>query len=74
MLVLDVTDPYNPAEVARFFDNSPEFIESNGGNSHDFWDVSEILGEPWIYGATAAGGLRVFLEQGSGSGQAQPSK
>jgi len=28
MLVLDVTDPYNPVEVARFFDNSPEFIES----------------------------------------------
>jgi len=39
-----------------------------GGNPHDFWDVWEILGEPWIYGATAAGGLRIFLEQVSGSG------
>jgi hypothetical protein len=30
MLVLDVTDPYN-REPARYFDNSPEFLESNGG-------------------------------------------
>jgi hypothetical protein len=45
-----------------------------GGNPHDLWDVWEILGEPWIYGATAAGGLRIFLEQVSGSGSAQPRK
>ena len=68
MLVVDVTDPYNPVEVARFFDNSPEFIESNGGNPHDFWGVWKIPGEPWIYGSDRNGGLRVFLEQGSGSG------
>jgi hypothetical protein len=68
MLVVDVTDPYNPVEVARFFDNSPEFVESNGGNPHDFWGVWKIPGEPWIYGSDRNGGLRVFLEQGSGSG------
>jgi hypothetical protein len=68
MLVVDVTDPYNPVEVARFFDNSPEFIESNGGNPHDFWGVWKIPGEPWIYGSDRNGGLRIFLEQGSGSG------
>jgi len=37
MLVLDVTDPYDPKEIARYFDNSPEFLESNGGQPHDFW-------------------------------------
>jgi len=68
MLVLDVTDPANPVEVARYFDNSPAFIESNGGNPHDFWGVWKIPGEPWIYGADRNGGLKVFLEQGRGSG------
>jgi len=68
MLVLDVTDPANPEEVARYFDNSPEFIESNGGNPHDFWGVWKIPGEPWIYGSDRNGGLRIFVEQGSGSG------
>lgn len=30
MLVLDVTDPYNPVEIARYFDDSTAFRESNG--------------------------------------------
>ena len=29
--IADVTDPYNPKEIARYFDNSPEFLESNDG-------------------------------------------
>jgi hypothetical protein len=69
MLVLDVTDPFNPVEVARFFDNSPEFIETNGGNPHDFWGVHKIPNEPWIYGSDRNGGLKVFKEQGSGPGK-----
>lgn len=68
MLVLDVTDPYNPVEVARYFDNSPEFLASNGGNPHDFWGVYKIPDEPWVYGSDRNGGLRIFKEQGSGSG------
>jgi len=39
MLILDVTDPYNPVEVARYFDNSSEFLASNGGNPHEFWGI-----------------------------------
>jgi hypothetical protein len=69
MLVLDVTDPYNPEEVARFFDNSPEFIEANGGNPHDFWGVYKIPDEPWIFGSDRNGGLYTFIEQGAGSGR-----
>jgi hypothetical protein len=68
MLVLDVTDPYNPVEVARFFDNTEEFLASNGGNPHDFWGVYKEPNSPWIYGSDRNGGLYIFKEQGSGSG------
>jgi hypothetical protein len=68
MLVLDVTDPYNPVEVARYFDNSESFLASNGGNPHDFWGVYKQPNSPWIYGSDRNGGLYIFKEQGSGSG------
>jgi hypothetical protein len=68
MLVLDVTDPYNPVEVARYFDNSEEFLASNDGRPHDFWGVYKEPNSPWIYGSDRNGGLFVFREQGSGSG------
>lgn len=68
MLVLDVTDPYNPVEVARYFDSSEEFLESNGGNPHDFWGVYKETNSPWIYGSDRNGGLYIFRQQGAGSG------
>lgn len=67
MVVLDVTDPYNPVEVARYFDNSEAFLASNGGNPHSFWGVYKELNSPWIYGSDRNGGLYIFKEQGSGS-------
>jgi hypothetical protein len=73
MIVLDVTDPSDPVEVGRFFDNSPEFIERNGGNPHDFWGVYKIPRQPWIYGSDRNGGLYVFKELGSGS-ERRPSQ
>jgi hypothetical protein len=69
MLILDVTDPYNPVEIARYFDNSPEFLAGNGDNPHDFWGVYKTAGRPWIYGSDRNGGLNVFKELGSGSGK-----
>jgi hypothetical protein len=60
MLVLDVTDPYNPKEVARFFDDSPEFLAANGGNPHDFWGVYKIRRKPTVYGSDRNGGLYLF--------------
>jgi hypothetical protein len=67
MLVLDVTDPYNPVEIARFFDNSPEFLAANGGQPHDFWGVDKIAGEPWVYGSDRNGGLYIFKLLGKGT-------
>ena len=69
MLILDVTDPYNPVEIARYFDNSPEFLAWNGNRPHDFWGVYKTAGHPWIYGSDRNGGLNVFKELGSGSGK-----
>jgi hypothetical protein len=69
MLVLDVTDPSNPKEVARYFDNSPAFLASNGGEPHDFWGVWKVPDEPWVYGSDRNGGLYIFKEQGPGSGK-----
>jgi len=69
MLILDVTDPYNPREIARYFDNSAEFLASNGGQPHNFWGVDKEPNSPWVYGSDRNGGLYVFKEQGSGSGK-----
>ena len=66
MLVLDVTNPYEPKEIARYFDNSPAFLESNGGLPHDFWGVAKEARRPWIYGSDRNGGLYVFKAQVSG--------
>ena len=67
MLIIDVTDPYNPVEVARYLDNSASNV--NGGLANDFWGVYKIPGEPWIYGADRNGGLYIFKPKGSGSGK-----
>ena len=56
MLVLDVTDPYNPVEVARYT-----------ASGEDFWGVYKETNSPWIYGSDRNGGLSVFKEYGAGS-------
>ncbi len=63
MLVLDVSDPYNPVEVGRFLDAS-----TNGGLANDFWGVYKVPNDPYFYGSDRNGGLYTFKEQGSGSG------
>lgn len=64
MLVLDISDPYNPVETARFLDAS-----SNDGDPNDFWGVYKEPNEPWIYGSDRNGGLYILKEQGAGSGK-----
>ena len=54
--------------LARFFDNSEEFIAANGGNPHDFWGVYKERERPFVDGADRNGGLYVFKLQGTGSG------
>ena len=62
MLVLDVTDPYHPVELARFTGTNEV------GDPTDFWGVYKIPNEPYIYGADRNGGLWIFQEKGAGSG------
>jgi hypothetical protein len=64
MLVLDVTDPYNPIEVARYLDTTGP----NDGLANDFWGVFKEENSPYLYGSDRNGGLYVFKEKGSGSG------
>ncbi len=64
MLVLDVTDPYNPVEVARYLDTTGP----NDGLANDFWGVFlEDARSPWVYGADRNGGLYIFKLKGQGT-------
>lgn len=67
MLVLDVTDPYAPVEIARFFDDTAGFREANGGAPHDYWGVYKVPGSPFVYGSDRNGGLDVFKLLGKGT-------
>jgi hypothetical protein len=64
MLVLDVTDPYNPVEVSRYLDRTGP----NDGLANDFWGVYKEHESPFIYGSDRNGGLYVFKQKGSGTG------
>jgi hypothetical protein len=66
MLVLDVTDPYNPVEVARYLDTTGP----NAGLANDFWGVYKEPNNPFVYGSDRNGGLYVFKLKGAGSGKA----
>jgi hypothetical protein len=57
MMVLDISDPYNPVEVGRYT-----------ASDEDYWGVYKETNSPWIYGSDRNGGLRVFKEYGAGSG------
>ena len=67
MVVVDVTDPYAPVEVARFFDDTAAFRDANGGAPHDYWGVYKVPGSPFVYGSDRNGGLDVFKLVGKGT-------
>lgn len=56
MLILDISDPYNPVETARYT-----------ADDENYWGVYKETNSPWIYGSDRNGGLTVFKELGSGS-------
>jgi hypothetical protein len=66
VLVIDVSDPYNPVEVGRYHESGPDFEAENGG-IQDVWGIYKIENSPWIYGSDRNGGLYVLKEFGSGS-------
>jgi hypothetical protein len=72
VLVVDISDPYNPVEVARWHQAGPQWEENNGG-IQDVWGVFKERGRPWIYASDRNGGLYILKELGAGSeGRARP--
>lgn len=66
VLVLDISDPYNPVETARYSRSDEEFKGENGG-PQDVWGIYKVPGLPWIYASDRNGGLYVLKEYGAGS-------
>jgi hypothetical protein len=66
VLIVDISDPYNPVEVARYHEAGPEFEARNGG-IQDVWGIYKEPGKPWIYASDRNGGLYVLKEYGAGS-------
>jgi hypothetical protein len=68
VLVIDISDPYNPVEVGRYFRSDDDFTAQNGG-PQDVWGIYKVTNSPWIYSSDRNGGLYVLKEFGSGSAQ-----
>lgn len=68
VLILDISDPYHPVEVARYHEAGPEFETRNGG-IQNFWGIYKVPDEPWLYASDRNGGLYILKEHGSGSGK-----
>lgn len=63
MLILDISDPYNPVEVARYVGTT------EAGDPNDFWGVYKIPNDPFIYASDRNGGLYILKAKGAGSGK-----
>ncbi len=57
--MLDISDPYNPVEIARYHVEGPEFEEQNGG-IQEIWGIYKPEGEEIIYASDRNGGLYVL--------------
>jgi hypothetical protein len=66
VVVLDISDPYNPVEVARYHESGEEFEARNGG-IQDVWGIYKVPNEPWIYASDRNGGLYILKAYGAGS-------
>lgn len=66
VLILDISDPSNPVEIARWHRASSAFEESNGG-IQNVWGVYKVRDKPWIYASDRNGGLYILKEYGAGS-------
>jgi hypothetical protein len=70
VLVVDISDPYAPVEVARWHQAGEAWEEANGG-IQDVWGIYKEPRKPWIYASDRNGGLYVLQELGSGSVNAE---
>ncbi|MBW3578488.1 MAG: hypothetical protein KY462_12245 [Actinobacteria bacterium] len=66
VLVADVTDPYNPVEIARYNPTGDAFEEQNAG-IQDVWGIFKEDNRPWIYASDRNGGLYILKLLGAGS-------
>ena len=66
LIVVDVTDPYNPIEIARYDESGAAFEAQNGG-IQDIWGVYKEENSPFIYGSDRNGGLYIFKMLGKGT-------
>lgn len=66
VLILDISNPAFPVEVARFNKTGPEFEAENGG-IQDVWGVYKLPRLPWIFASDRNGGLYELKVFGSGS-------
>lgn len=64
VLVIDISDPYNPVEVARYNPTGPEFEATNAG-IQDVWGIYKDGSR--IYASDRNGGLYVLKERGRGA-------
>ena len=66
VVAIDVTDPYNPVETARYHRAGTAFEEENEG-IQDIWGIYKEPNSPWIYASDRNGGLYILKEYGAGS-------
>ena len=66
VVILDISDPYNPVETARWNPTGEEFEMQNGG-IQDVWGIGKERGKPWLYASDRNGGLYILKEFGSGT-------
>ncbi len=66
VLILDISDPSDPVEIARYHREGSEFEAENGG-IQDVWGIYKEPRTPWIYASDRNGGLYILKEYGSGS-------
>lgn len=66
VVVLDISDPYNPVEIGRYTQSGAAFEDSNAG-PQDVWGVYKESGSPRIFASDRNGGLYVLKELGKGS-------
>ena len=74
VVVVDVTDPYNPVETARYHRAGEDFEAENGG-IQDIWGIYKQPNSPWVFASDRNGGLYILKEYGAGSakkGKKQP--
>jgi hypothetical protein len=60
IIVLDITNPYTPVEIARYLGTNED------GDLNDFWGIYKIPNQPFIYASDRSGGLYIFKLKGKG--------